>query len=91
IRRVIKRHIAQIRYCYERELQVTPGLFGKVSTLFVISAEGGVNQAKVEQTTLKNEKVERCVLSKIRTWKFPKPRGGGIVVVKYPFIFKTSG
>ena len=91
IRRVIKRHIAQIRYCYERELQSSPGLFGKVATRFVISAAGRVQQAKVEQTTLKNAKVERCVLSKIRTWRFPKPKGGGIVIVKYPFIFKTSG
>lgn len=91
IRRVIKSHIAQIRYCYERELQASPGLFGKVSTQFVISAQGRVQQANVQQTTLNNAKVERCVLSKIKTWRFPKPKGGGIVIVKYPFIFKTSG
>ena len=91
IRRIIKQHIAQIRYCYERELIRSPGLFGKVATQFTISAEGRVQSAKVTQSTLKNREVERCMTSKIRTWKFPKPKGGGIVIVKYPFILKTAG
>ena len=91
IRRVIKQHIAQIRYCYEKELVRSPGLFGKVATKFTIAATGFVQSAGVEQSTLKNKEVERCITAKIRTWKFPKPKGGGIVIVKYPFIFKTSG
>ncbi len=91
IRRVIKQHIAQIRYCYEKELVRSPGLFGKVATKFTIAATGYVQSAGVEQSTLKNREVERCIAAKIRTWKFPKPKGGGIVIVKYPFIFKTSG
>ncbi|MBK8014211.1 MAG: TonB family protein [Deltaproteobacteria bacterium] len=91
IRRVIKQHIAQIRYCYEKELVRAPGLFGKVATKFVISADGAVQSADVTESTLGNAEVERCVVSKIRTWRFPKPKGGGIVVVKYPFIFKTTG
>lgn len=91
IRRVIKQHLAQIRYCYEKELVRHPGLFGKVATRFTIAATGRVQQASVSQSTLKNAEVERCITAKIRTWKFPKPKGGGIVIVKYPFIFKTAG
>jgi TonB family protein len=91
IRRVIKEHIAQIRYCYEKELVRNPGLFGKVATEFVISANGTVQSADVTQSTLGNPEAERCITAKIRTWQFPKPKGGGIVVVKYPFLFKTSG
>lgn len=91
IRRVIKQHLAQIRYCYEKELVRSPGLFGKVATNFTISADGRVQSASVSESTLKNAEVERCITAKIRTWKFPKPKGGGIVIVKYPFIFKTAG
>jgi hypothetical protein len=91
IRRVIKEHIAQIRYCYELELQRSPGIFGKVATEFVISAEGRVQSTSVTQSTLNNEAVESCMMSKIRTWKFPQPKGGGIVVVRYPFILKANG
>lgn len=91
IRRVIKEHMQQIRYCYEKELIRSPGLFGKVATQFTISAAGTVQSAEVSQSTMNNPEVERCITSKIRTWVFPKPKGGGVVIVKYPFIFKTSG
>jgi hypothetical protein len=91
IRRVIKNHIAQIRYCYEKELVRTPGLFGKVTMEFIIKGDGSVSDAKVKETTLKSAEVERCMGAKIRTWTFPKPKGGGIVIVKYPFVLKRSG
>ena len=91
IRRVIRRHIAQIRYCYERELIRSPGLFGKVGTEFTITAKGTVSSAKIRQSTLKNDAVERCMTAKIRTWTFPEPKGGGIVIVRYPFVFKSTG
>ena len=91
IRRVIKQHLPQIRYCYEKELLRSPGIFGKVSTQFVISGAGTVSTAKVAETTLNNRAVESCITQKIRTWRFPKPKGGGIVVVKYPFVLKQSG
>jgi TonB family protein len=90
IRRVIKQHLAQIRYCYEKELTRSPGLFGKVATEFTISKDGDVTAASVSQSTLNNSEVEQCITSKIRTWVFPKPKGGGVVIVKYPFIFKTT-
>lgn len=91
IRKVIKEHLAQIRYCYEKELTRSPGLFGKVATEFVISGQGNVQSASVTDSTMKNTEVEQCITAKIRTWIFPKPKGGGVVVVKYPFIFKTTG
>lgn len=91
IRRVIKAHIAQIRYCYEKELIRTPGLFGKVNMEFTIKATGHVRDSKVKESTLGNPEVERCIGAKIRTWKFPKPKGGGIVIVRYPFVFKRTG
>ena len=91
IRRVVQKNQAQIRYCYVKELQRSPGLYGKVATYFVIDASGLVISAEVTQSTMKNREVERCITSKIRTWRFPKPKGGGIVEVKYPFVFNRTG
>jgi TonB family protein len=91
VRRVIHAHRNEIKYCYERELVRSPGLFGKVTINFVIDANGRVQTSKVKETTLNNPTVERCVLDKARLWTFPKPKGGGIVVVTYPFIFKQAG
>ena len=31
------------------------------------------------------------MIRKIKTWKFPKPRGNGTVIVTYPFIFNAMG
>lgn len=91
IRQVIKRNIGQIRYCYESELTRSPKLGGKVSIKFVISASGAVAQSSVADSSMGNATVETCVAGRVRTWVFPKPKGGGVVIVTYPFVFKQSG
>lgn len=90
IRRVIRAHANEIRYCYELELAKNPGLWGKVSVNFVISPTGSVQSAKVKETTINNQNVENCIVGKIKGWKFPEPKGGGIVIVTYPFILKRT-
>jgi hypothetical protein len=32
-------------------------------------------------------RVESCVVSAVKRWDFPKPTGGGIAIVSYPFNF----
>jgi hypothetical protein len=39
---------------------------------------------------MKNGKVEDCVCREIRNWVFPKPTGGGIVTISYPFNFSPG-
>ncbi len=90
IRRVIHSHRDQIKYCYSQELTRHPKLAGKVSIKFTINSSGYVQQSAVSATSLHNSQVERCIMGRIRTWKFPKPRGGGVVIVNYPFLFKTQ-
>ncbi len=90
IRRVIQSHRDQIAYCYSQELTRNPNLNGKISIKFTISEKGYVTQASVAGTTMNNASVERCICQKILTWKFPEPKGGGIVIVNYPFIFKPN-
>lgn len=91
IRQVIKRNINQIRYCYESQLTRNPKLAGKVSVKFVISASGSVAQSQVAQATTNNAELETCVAGRVRTWVFPKPKGGGVVIVTYPFVFTQGG
>lgn len=91
IRQVIKRNVNQIRYCYESQLTRYPKLSGKVSVKFVISASGSVASSNVASADTNNAELETCVAGRVRTWMFPKPKGGGVVIVTYPFIFKKSG
>ena len=91
VARVIKRYWAQIKYCYEKELSKNPNLYGKIAVKFTISGSGSVSDAEIEQTEMNNAAVEDCIIRNIKRWMFPAPKGGGIVVVRYPFIFKSAG
>jgi Ca-activated chloride channel family protein len=91
VRRVVREKRDQVRYCYERELTRTPGLgTGKVVMKFIVTATGSVRQASVSSSTLNSPAVESCLATRMRTWRFPKPQGGGIVVVTYPFLFSQG-
>ncbi|HZH15508.1 MAG TPA: adventurous gliding motility protein GltG [Archangium sp.] len=91
IRQVIQRNKGQIRFCYESLLNRYPKLGGKVSIRFTIASEGNVITSTVAQSSAGNAELEQCVAGRVRTWAFPKPKGGGSVVVTYPFIFKAAG
>jgi TonB family protein len=90
IRRIIRRHINEVKYCYERELVKKANLAGRVSIQFTIAATGQVIASVLQSSTMGNIRVENCVVQAVRRWEFPKPRGGGIVIVSYPFNF-TAG
>jgi hypothetical protein len=85
---VIKKNMAQIRYCYQRELYKHPNLSGKVKVKFVIGNDGSVSRAKIDKSTLKSKKVEDCIANRFMRFRFPKPNG--IVIVKYPFSFQSK-
>jgi hypothetical protein len=87
---VIKRHMNQIRYCYQRELTKNPALGGKVVIKFTIAKDGTVSQASTKSTTMSNSAVENCIVSRFMRMQFPEPKGGGIVIVSYPFLFSPG-
>jgi TonB family protein len=91
IAKVIRRHQNEIKYCYETELSKDPDLAGKVAVAFTIDPTGAVSEATVTESTLNNPTAERCMLSRIRRWKFPEPKGGGVVAVTYPWLFSPAG
>lgn len=90
IEAVVKRNRAQIQYCYQRELTKNPNLAGSVTVKFVIARDGTVSTATTKSTTLRNELVEACINARFMRFQFPEPRGGGIVVVSYPFVFSPG-
>ena len=90
IRSIVREHADSIRYCYEKELARTPGIFGKIVMKWVIKADGTVESATTAESQMNNQGVESCLATRILRWEFPKPKGGGIVIVNYPFVFKVA-
>jgi outer membrane biosynthesis protein TonB len=86
----IKKYLPQIQHCYEQQLVSKPKLHGKVTVAFTIQGDGSVASPQVAETSLKDKLTEKCMLEKIQKWTFPKPRGGGTVGVKYPFILMSN-
>jgi len=91
IRRVIRRHINEVKFCYEQELNSRPDLQGRVAVRFIISPPGAVQAANVANSSLNNGRVEGCIAQAVRRWTFPAPDGGGIVIVTYPFVLQAAG
>ncbi len=87
---VIKRNMNQIRYCYQRELTKNPSLGGKIVIKFTIAKDGSVSAASTKTTTMNNSAVESCIVGRFMRMQFPQPKGGGIVIVSYPFIFSPG-
>ncbi len=65
---IVYRHSQAIQYCYERELKRNPDLKGKVVVRFTILPNGTVTNAQIVTSTLGNENVERCILSRVSRW-----------------------
>ncbi|MEZ4235755.1 MAG: AgmX/PglI C-terminal domain-containing protein [Myxococcota bacterium] len=87
---VVKRHMNQIKYCYQRELTKNPALNGKIVIKFTIAKDGSVSQESTKTSSMKNSSVENCIVGRFMRMQFPEPKGGGIVIVSYPFLFSPG-
>jgi hypothetical protein len=87
IRRVIKRHIDEIQYCYEKFLLEKPTLAGTVMARFTIAPDGSVAASVASGIP----DVADCVAGVIKRAQFPKSQSGKPTEVNYPFTFHGAG
>jgi pSer/pThr/pTyr-binding forkhead associated (FHA) protein/outer membrane biosynthesis protein TonB len=89
IRRILREHIPQFRYCYQKELDrnTQDNLSGTIGLQFTIGASGHVSRAGINNRTRLPGSVKSCVVGVLRGIKFPRPLGGGVVEVNQPFNF----
>lgn len=90
VKKVIHSNRGQVRYCYESQLNRFPALRGRLAVKFIISPQGTVPTASLVTSSVGNADLERCVLGRVRTWVFPKPKGGGVAIVTFPFQFAVA-
>lgn len=92
IHQVMKTTGEALHACYLPRLAERPTLEGRVTVKFVIARDGTVSSATIKSIddALRDEALAVCALNTIRGLKFPKPEGGGMVIVSYPFFFDAS-
>jgi pSer/pThr/pTyr-binding forkhead associated (FHA) protein len=91
IRRIVRAHINEVRYCYNQGLTKNPNLEGRVKVQFTIGPTGTVPVAVVSEKTIPDNNVAQCIAKAVKRWKFPRPQAGGNVVVTYPFVLQPGG
>lgn len=88
ISRVIKRRQSAIQRCYEREIKKNPSASGKVIIAFTIGTAGRVTNSKAVNDSVGGG-VGACVANQISRMRFPRPKGGE-VIVKKAFVFEVA-
>lgn len=86
VQKVVRKYQGQVKYCYEAQLKSDPSLAGRVEVQFTV-ANGRVASASVFGNTTGSDALGKCIVGKVRRWKFPTEIQGDIV---YPFVLTPS-
>ena len=85
IRRYMKRHKAEISYCYEKELLAKPDLAGTVTASFLLDASGQVITSSASGV---DGQVDQCIAGVVRRIAFPRLAPSGSFRIRYPFMLQ---
>lgn len=87
---VVVKGIGGVQACYERALAAGHQGGGKVIFDWTISTSGAVSDVRQHRSTLRSASAVRCIMRRIRAWRFPRPGCGGAVQVRFPFVFREQ-
>jgi hypothetical protein len=90
IRRILREHIPQFRYCYQKELDVNKnpdGLQGRMNFKFKIGGNGRVTTSEIISEEITSDQVRDCIKNVLHGIQFPSPGGGKTVEVYQPINF----
>jgi outer membrane biosynthesis protein TonB len=83
----LRARAGQARSCYERALSTNSALTGKLVIAARITPQGTACRASVQEDSLGDSGVTRCVVQRFQSGTYPKPQGNGCVDVAVPINF----
>ena len=89
VSKVFSRRKKAVQHCYEKGLQKNHNLAGKVVIKFTIGPGGRLAAISVLSNSTGDASVGWCIISKVRTWRFPAPVGGS-VTFKNQFVLSKG-
>ncbi|MFK7999298.1 MAG: AgmX/PglI C-terminal domain-containing protein [Polyangiales bacterium] len=85
VRRVVRRHLSELRFCYQQVLAQRPRAQGALTLELVVSAVGTVPRTSASGAGDDLAPVAACFARVARRWRFPSPTSAGVVLVRYSF------
>ena len=88
--KVVSAHTGEIKACYDETLAKNKNLSGKLTMAWEVLPDGNVKTAEVicGGATLEDADLENCLITKSKTWTFPKTEHE--VRIEYPIIFEAN-
>ncbi len=92
VERVVRANQAAIQACYERALVNSSGqdLRGRVRMEWFVNADGRVEAVARKSGQELGDFLSNCMANAIRTWQFPRPRGGSGANVSWGWTFQRG-
>jgi len=87
VREVVRSQGPALQACYEQALAQDVTLSGGCTVRIVVDRDGTVGSASIHHSSLGSLSLQRCVLERVRTWRFPPPGNGKAAAVEYPLVF----
>jgi hypothetical protein len=85
----VRTRLGEIKACYEQALQRNPTLSGRLVIRWTITETGAASEVGIEENTLGDGEVARCIVAHVASWAFPAPSAGP-VEVSFPFYFQST-
>ena len=77
------------RICYENSRLRDPVLEGDIVFSWAVQSWGRAGYVRVIRSSLRNRTVERCIIKRIKRWRFSKPPGQSKAKVQFTIRFQT--
>ena len=75
VRRVLRRHINEVRFCYEIALRSRPTLAGSIGVRLAVLETGATSRVEATSDGPGDPQLTACVLTSHRRWVFPPAEG----------------
>lgn len=91
VQKVIDDHFRPVRECFDEALarMEAENLIGAIVVEWTVDAAGKVEGAAVAESDFGDAETGECIVGKLGSWAFPKPKKGKAAKVRYAFQLRS--
>ena len=87
---IVRSHRPEIERCYADAVAARRVPVGRLVLKWQIGEDGRVASAETVSDETRDPTLAGCILARIRTWQFPRPKGNAVVFITCPFLFRAT-